>query len=77
MGANAATKCLKVIENVYSVLGIELICAAQALDFRKPLITSTKLEYFKNQFRNRVPYLENDTYLHPHIKNAEKFLKEN
>jgi histidine ammonia-lyase len=77
MGANAATKCLKVVENVFSVLGIELICAAQALDFRKPLISSTKLEDFKSQFRNQVPFLENDTYLHPHIKNAEMFLKEN
>jgi histidine ammonia-lyase len=77
MGANAATKCLKVVENLYSILGIELICAAQALDLRKPFTSSNVLEKFKTDFRNVVPYLENDSYLHPHIKNAEIFLKEN
>jgi len=77
MGANAATKCIKVVENIYSILGIELICAAQALDFRKPLVSSDKLEDFKNEFRTVVPYLDCDSYLHPHIKNAEIFLKSN
>jgi histidine ammonia-lyase len=76
MGANAATKCLKVVENIYSILGIELICASQALDFRKPLKSSNSLEQFKNEFRKLIPFLESDSYLHPHIKNAERFLKE-
>ena len=37
MGANAATKCLRVINNVEKVLAIELLSAAQALDFRRPM----------------------------------------
>ena len=36
MGANAAVKCLRVIDNVEKVLAIELLSAAQALDFRRP-----------------------------------------
>src|SRR6478736_5472989 len=40
MGANAATKAYRVVNNIYSILAIELITAAQALDFRRPLKTS-------------------------------------
>ena len=40
MGANAATKCLRVINNVEKVLAIELLSAAQALDFRRPMKSS-------------------------------------
>jgi histidine ammonia-lyase len=40
MGANAATKAYRVVNNLYSILAIELITAAQALHFRRPLKTS-------------------------------------
>lgn len=75
MGANAATKCFKVIENCFSVLAIELICAAQALDFRKPIASSKKIEEYISSFRLVVEYLPSDSYLHPKIKAAENFLK--
>jgi histidine ammonia-lyase len=44
MGANAATKCLRVLENVEKVLAIELLTAAKALAFRKPLQSSEHIE---------------------------------
>ncbi|MEI2708408.1 MAG: aromatic amino acid lyase [Chitinophagaceae bacterium] len=44
MGANAATKCFRVIENVQRVLAIELLTAAQALEFRRPLKSSPFIE---------------------------------
>lgn len=44
MGANAATKCLKVLENVEKVLAIELISAAKAMAFRRPLQSSSIIE---------------------------------
>ena len=76
MGANAATKAYRVVNNVYSILAIELITAAQALDFRKPLKTSPKLEKFVNTFRQTVPFIETDRVFHEDMVKAEKFLKE-
>jgi histidine ammonia-lyase len=76
MGANAATKAYKVVNNLYSVLAIELITAAQALTFRRPLKTSPYLETLVDTFRQHVPFIEDDRVLHIDIRNAEKFLKE-
>ena len=75
MGANAATKAYRIVENVYSILAIELITACQALTFRRPLRTSAVLEKFVHNFRQRVPFIEDDRVLHKDIKNAETFLK--
>ena len=76
MGANAATKAYKIVNNIYSILAIELITAAQAIDFRKPLKTSPVLERFVNTFRQSVPFIETDRLLHDDMVKAEKFLKE-
>lgn len=75
MGANAATKVYRVVNNLYSILAIELISASQALQFRKPLKTSPYLEEFVNNFRLQVPFIETDRLLHNDIIKAEKFLK--
>lgn len=75
MGANAATKAYSIVNNVYSILAIELITAAQALHFRRPLKTSPLLEKFTDTFRQRVPFIETDRVLHNDIMNAELFLK--
>jgi histidine ammonia-lyase len=76
MGANAATKVYRVVNNLYSILSIELLTAAQALHFRRPLKTSAVLENFTNTFRQRVPFIETDRLLHDDLVNTEKFLKE-
>ncbi len=76
MGANAATKLYRIVNNVYSILAIELITASQALHFREPLKTSPALEKWLNTFRQVVPFIETDRLLHNDIKRAEKFLKE-
>lgn len=75
MGANAATKAYRVVNNLYSILAIELITATQALHFRRPLKTSPYLEEIINNFRVQVPFIETDRLLHDDIINAEKFLK--
>jgi histidine ammonia-lyase len=74
MGANAAIKCYKVVQNLYAILGIELITAAQALSFRKPLKTSDKLEKLVNNFRGHVAFIEEDRVLYKDIENAIQFL---
>jgi histidine ammonia-lyase len=76
MGANAATKAYKVINNIYAILAIELITAVQALQFRRPLKTSHYLEQFANTFQKSVPFIETDRLLHNDLMAAEKFLKE-
>ncbi|HCM77818.1 MAG TPA: histidine ammonia-lyase [Cytophagales bacterium] len=75
MGANAATKLYRVVNNLYSILAIELITAAQALEFRRPLRSSTQLEEFVHTFRAVVPFIETDRLLHDDMVRAEQFLK--
>lgn len=75
MGANAATKAYRVVQNVYSILAIELMTACQALTFRRPLRTSEELEKFVYNFRRHVPFIEDDRVLHRDIQKAELFLK--
>jgi histidine ammonia-lyase len=75
MGANAATKLYKLINNLYQILGIELITASQALDFRTPLETSSYLKKIISNFRVAVPLIKNDRILHNDIVMAEKFLR--
>lgn len=76
MGANAATRLYRVVNNGYSILAIELLTAAQALAFRRPLKTSPPLEKLVDTFRQRVPFIEEDTVLHYYMKEAEAFLKD-
>jgi histidine ammonia-lyase len=76
MGANAATKACRVVNNLYSILAIELITATQALTFRRPLKTSAYLEQLTDTFRQSVPFIEDDRILHDDIIRAEKFLKD-
>ncbi len=75
MGANAATKTFDLINNLYSILAIELLTAAQALHFRRPLRTSLILEQFYSNFREQVSFIENDKILHTELKKAEDFIK--
>jgi histidine ammonia-lyase len=76
MGANAATKCYRVVQNLYSILAIEWMTATQALHFRRPLKTSPVLEKLVDTFRQQVPFIEEDRFLHDDMLKAEKFLKE-
>jgi histidine ammonia-lyase len=75
MGANAATKAYRIVNNLYSILAIELVTATQAVTFRRPLKTSPFLEGFMNTFRAVVPFIEDDRMLYQDIQKAEQFLK--
>jgi histidine ammonia-lyase len=77
MGANAATKCWRVIQNVESVLAIELLSAAQALEFRRPLKTSAILESIVLEFRKEVAFNEKDRVLHDDMLRAINFIRRN
>jgi histidine ammonia-lyase len=76
MGANAATKLYKILQNVKRVLAIELMAAAQAIEFRRPLKTSDKLEEFLSNYRNYVEPLQKDRILHDDMIKSVVFLEE-
>lgn len=73
MGANAATKVQHVINNVQKVLGIELICASQALSYREKN-TGSVLQVMINDFRQVVPIITADRVLHDDMVAAQDFL---
>lgn len=74
MGANAATKTLKIVENLERILAIELFNAAQALEFRRPGKSSNFIENFVSDYRKVVPTVEEDRILHYDIQNSIQFL---
>jgi len=76
MGANAATKAYRIVNNTYAILAIELLTASQALEFRKPLRTSAYLEQIVSNLRTHIPFIETDRLLHNDMRKAEWFLKE-
>lgn len=76
MGANAATKLYRIIQNCYTIQGIELLNAAQAFEFRRPLKTSERLEKMYANYRKVVTFVKNDTFLQPLIAESVKFVKE-
>ena len=64
MGANAATKCLRVLKNIEKVLSIELLTASHALEFRKPLKSSETVEGFIENYRKHVSFDDHDRVWH-------------
>ena len=76
MGANSATKLLRVVENLNSVLAIELFNASQAMHFREPVKTSDQLTNVIEEFRKTVPVLTEDRTMAPYIKKAKIFVEE-
>lgn len=76
MGANAATKLHRIIQNCYTIQGIELLNAAQAFEFRRPLKSSERLETLYSNYRKVVTFVKNDTFLQPLIAESVKFVKQ-
>jgi histidine ammonia-lyase len=76
MGANAATKLYRIIQNCYTIQGIELLNAAQAFEFRRPLKSSETLETLYSNYRKVVTFVKNDTFLQPLIAESVKFVKQ-
>ncbi|TKG91008.1 histidine ammonia-lyase [Puteibacter caeruleilacunae] len=75
MGANGATKALKVAENTLKILSIELYNAAQALEFRKPLKSAPYIEEFVAQYRHHVSFVKEDTLMYEDINKTVNFLR--
>lgn len=75
MGANAATKGFRIVENLEKILGIELFNAAQAFEFRRPLKSSEIIENVLASYRQIVDFIEDDKFMQPEIEKSIKFIK--
>jgi len=74
MGANGATKAKQVVDNIETILAIELLNASQALYFRVPVKSSPFLENFLQMYRSEVPFIEDDIVLSKEIKKTVSFI---
>ena len=74
MGANAATKLYRVLDNVISVAAMEWLTAAQAYDFRAGWKLTTEIDSLYNQLRSEVSFMATDRYLHEDIICARNLL---
>ena len=66
---------MRIVDNVETVLAIELFNAAQALEFRRPAKSSPILERIFADYRQVVPFVSTDTYMHPLIEKSIQFIK--
>ena len=74
MGANAATKLHKIISNLKYIAAIELMNAAQAVGFRRPLKSSPVIERLLEDYRKEVPFVEDDVVMTDYIEKTMAFL---
>ncbi|MFN3874557.1 MAG: histidine ammonia-lyase [Flavobacteriales bacterium] len=76
MGAAAAIKAWQVAHDVERILAIELLTAAQALEFRRPLRSSDAVERLVAALRRRVPFIEDDVVMHGPMEAALEVVRE-
>lgn len=74
MGSISARKALRVLDNLEKILAIELVCAAQALDLRRPLKSSPPLEACHSFVRAHIPYAEHDRVFATDLEMARKLV---
>lgn len=75
MGANSATKLHKIIDNLKYIAAIELMNAAQGIDFRRPLKSSPYIEMIMKEFRKEVPFVDEDVVMADYIAKTMNFLE--
>jgi histidine ammonia-lyase len=75
MGANGATRLLRVAENLERILAIELFTAVQALEFRRPLLSSPVIEDMVKSFRERISFIKDDRVMYGEIAKSVDFLR--
>ena len=74
MGANAAVKLFKIMDNLNHILAIELMNAAQGIDFRHPVKTSPVMDEFLKEYRKEVPFVKDDIVMYKEIHKTVAFL---
>ncbi|WP_343313858.1 histidine ammonia-lyase [Brucella sp. BE17] len=74
MACHGARRLLPMTENLFSILGIEALCAVQGVELRGPLKTSPELQKAISALRSVVPALEEDRYMAPDIEAASQLI---
>ena len=75
MAAHGARRLLGMARNARAVVGIELLAAAQGVDFHAPLTSSDALETVRATLRGQVPTLEEDRHFHPDMEAANRLIE--
>jgi histidine ammonia-lyase len=70
MGSISARKALQIAGNVVKIMGIELFCAAQGFDFRKPLKSGPLVNACHYHVRTVIPHIDRDVFLGDYIEKA-------
>ncbi|WP_425081762.1 histidine ammonia-lyase [Ruegeria arenilitoris] len=74
MAAHGARRLIRMVENLNYILGVELLCAAQGVEFRAPLVTSGPLQQVIARLRADIPALTEDRYLAPELETAKQLV---
>ncbi|MCV2874121.1 histidine ammonia-lyase [Defluviimonas sp. WL0050] len=74
MAAHGARRLGRMVENLNRILGVELLCAAQGIQFRAPLQTSQPLQAVLSRLRTDIPSLAEDRYLAPDLEAAARLI---
>ena len=77
MAAHGAVRLGRMVENLHGILAVELMCAAQGVEFRAPLRSSTPISNVITKLRQTVPALDEDRYLAPDIEAATALIASN
>jgi len=76
MATFAGRRLKDMAENTRGILAVELLAAAQGLDFRAPLQSAPLIEQAKAELRERVDFYDKDRYFAPDIANANQLILE-
>ena len=71
MATYAARRLDDMAQNTAVIIGIELMAAAQGIDFHRPLTTAPHLEHVHAQLRRSVPFFDADRFFAPDIEAAK------
>jgi histidine ammonia-lyase len=75
MGMLAAHKAADILWNTQTVLGIELLCAAEGIDYRRPLRSGPAIEAVHELVRAQIPHLDDDRVMYPDIERAAELIR--
>lgn len=75
MGANGATRLLRVAENLEKIIAIELFTAVQAFEFRRPLKSSVFIEEVVALYREKIPFIKDDKVMYDEIAKSIDFVR--
>jgi histidine ammonia-lyase len=75
MATHAARRLSAMVDNAAAVVGIELLAAAQGIDFHRPARSSVPLEAAHASIRSEVPFYDADRYFAPDIRRAQQWVQ--